>query len=314
MPDGLPDKRDNRSSAMVDAPMIAGLELGGTKCVAILASGPDDVMDEVRIPTTTPGETLDALERALARWGGFAAIGVGSFGPVAVDPAATDYGFITTTPKPGWAHTDVVGRLRATFGVPVGFHTDVVGAALAEGQWGAAAGLPDHAYVTIGTGVGVGLVAAGRALSGMTHPELGHLRPPRMRGDDWIGACPFHGDCVEGLASGPAIAARTGVRAQDLPADHPAWEPVAHALAQLCHGLVMTGVPRRIVIGGGVGMGVPHLLPRIRRLLHDSVAGYVVTAELNDLNTFVVPPHFGERAGPLGSIVLGQQALSLTTL
>ena len=297
---------------MDEAPLIAGLELGGTKCVAILGSGPDDIQDEVRFPTTSPAETLAALETAMLRWGGFAAIGVGSFGPIAVDPAAADYGSITTTPKPGWAHTDIIGRLRARFGVPVGFHTDVVGAALAEGQWGAAAGLGDHAYVTVGTGIGVGLVTGGHALSGMTHPELGHLRPVRLRGDDWIGACPFHGDCVEGLASGPAIAARTGLRAQDLPADHPGWEPVAHALAQLCHALAMTGVPRRIVIGGGVGTGAAHLLPRIRTLLHDSIASYVVTPELNDLETFLVSPHFGDRAGPLGAIVLGRQALSLT--
>ena len=294
---------------MTDAPLIAGLELGGTKCVAVLGSGPDDIQDEWRLPTTTPAETLDVLQKVLESWGGFAAIGVASFGPVQVDPAASDYGSITVTTKPNWSHTDIVRRLRARFGVPVGFHTDVVGAALGEGMWGATAGLADHAYVTVGTGIGAGLIAGGEPVDGMTHSELGHLRPVRVRGDDWTGVCPFHGDCVEGLASGPAIAARTGFKGEDLPADHPAWVPVGHALAQLCHALVMTGVPRRIVLGGGVMVGTPHLFPRVRKLLHDSLGGYLVTPELDDLNAYVVPPRLGGRAGPLGAIVLGRQAL-----
>ncbi len=295
---------------MTDAPLIAGLELGGTKCIALLGTGPDDVQDERRIPTTTPAETLAALEAVLDGWGGFAAIGVASFGPVSLDPHTSDYGSITVTTKPGWAHTDIVRRLRARFEVPVGFHTDVVGAALAEGQWGAAAGLADHAYVTVGTGIGVGLIAGDAAVQGMTHPELGHFRPHRLRGDEWSGACPFHGDCCEGLASGPAIAARTGVAAPDLPADHPAWLPTAHAIAQLCAALVLTGVPRRIVIGGGVMVGTPHLFPRVRKALGDTLGGYLVTPELADLDTYLVPPRLGNRAGPLGAIVLGAQALA----
>ncbi len=295
---------------MTDPPLIAGLELGGTKCIAVLGTGPDDVQDERNIPTTTPAETLGALESVLDGWSGFAAIGVASFGPVALDPHAVDYGSITITTKPGWSHTDIVRRLRARFAVPVGFHTDVVGAALGEGQWGASAGLADHAYVTVGTGIGVGLVAGNAPVTGMTHPELGHLRPRRFPGDDWTGACPFHGDCCEGLASGPAIAARTGIAAPDLPADHPAWTPTAHAIAQLCHALVMTGVPRRIVMGGGVMVGTPHLFPRVRKLLHDSLGGYLVTPELGDLDSYVVPPHLGNRAGPLGAIVLGGRAFA----
>ena len=294
---------------MTDAPLIAGLELGGTKCVAMLGTGPEEVQDERRVPTTTPVETLAALETILEGWGGFAAIGVASFGPVQVDRHASDYGSVTTTPKPGWAHVDIVRRLRARFGVPVGFHTDVVGAALAEGRWGAAAGLRDHAYVTVGTGIGVGLLADGVPVQGMTHPELGHFRPRRLRGDDWTGACPFHGDCCEGLASGPAIAARTGIAAPDLPADHPAWLPTAHAIAQLCAALALTGVPRRIVLGGGVMVGTPHLFPRVRKLLGESLGGYLVTPELADLDTYVVPPRLGNRAGPLGAIVLGAEAL-----
>jgi fructokinase len=278
--------------------------------VALLGTGPDDVRDEQRLPTTAPAETLGALETVLDKWGGFAAIGVASFGPVALDPHRAEYGSITVTSKPGWSRTDIARRLERRFAVPVGFHTDVVGAALAEGRWGAAAGLRDHAYVTVGTGIGVGLVAGDAPVTGMTHQELGHLRPHRIRGDEWTGACPFHGDCCEGLASGPAIAARTGIAASDLPADHPAWVPTAHALAQLCHALVLTGVPRRIVMGGGVMVGTPHLFPRVRKLLHDSLGGYLVAPELDDLDSYVVPPRLGNRAGPLGALVLGEQALA----
>ncbi len=293
-----------------NSPVVVGLELGGTKCIAILGSGPDDVQDEVRVPTTTRTETLAALEAVLDQWSGFAAIGIASFGPVSVDRAAADWGSITTTPKPGWANAPVAPRLAARYRLPVGFHTDVVGAALGEGTYGAAMGLADYAYMTVGTGIGVGLVAGGVPVAGMTHPELGHLRPLRVKGDDWPGICPFHGACVEGLASGPAIAARTGTPAPDLPADDPAWELVAHAIAQACATVVLTGVPRRIVIGGGVMVGTPHLLPRVRRMLHDSLAGYLVTSDLAELDSYVVPPRLGGRAGPLGALVLAHSALT----
>ena len=292
-----------------DAPLIAGIELGGTKCIAILARGPDAIEDEVRIPTTRPAETLAAIEDVLARWKRFAALGIASFGPVSIDHYSPDYGQITVTPKPGWAHTDVARRLAAATGVPTGFHTDVVGAALAEARWGAAKGLADIAYVTVGTGIGAGLIAGGRPVDGLTHGEFGHLRPVRFAGDDWVGACAFHGACVEGLAAGPAIAARTGRAAEDLAADHPAWDGVAHALAQLCHALVLTGVPRRIVMGGGVTVGVPHLLPRIRTALTKSLAGYMPLPEIALTDSFVVPAALGGQAGPLGAVVLGTQAL-----
>ncbi|MGY4398220.1 fructokinase [Sphingomonas sp. UYAg733] len=293
------------TSAPPIAPLIAGIELGGTKCNCILATGPDDIRETVRVPTTTPAETLAAIEAVLARWSGFAALGIGSFGPVSLDRAAADYGFITATTKPGWSNTDVGMRLARFTGVPMAFQTDVVGAALGEGRWGAARGLSDYAYITVGTGVGIGLVAGGMPIAG----ELGHVRPVRMAGDAWPGVCVFHGDCVEGLASGPAIAARAGAPASDLPADHPAWDYVAHTLAQLLHTLVLSGVPRRIVMGGGVMTGVPHLFPRIRTLLAESLGDYAALAELSDLDAFVVAPELGNDAGPLGAIVLGSHAL-----
>lgn len=289
--------------------VIAGVELGGTKVVCILASGPTQVEDEVRLPTMRPEETLPAVERVLDGWRGFGAIGIASFGPVSIDRNAADWGHVGVTTKPNWSGADIGPRLRRRYGVPVGFHSDVVGAALAEAEWGAAQGLPDMAYVTVGTGVGAGLIAGGRPVDGLTHSELGHLRPVRLAGDDWVGVCPFHGACVEGLASGPALGARTGRPGAEIPADDPVWEPVAHALAQLAHALVLTGVPRRIVWGGGV-MTSGHLLPAMRRMLRDSLGGYLPFPEVTDGDTFLVPAALGGRAGPLGAILLGRQALA----
>ncbi len=290
-------------------PLLAGVELGGTKCIAMLARGPDAIEDEVRIPTTTPGETVAAIEATLDRWRGFAALGIASFGPISINPHASDYGQITSTPKPGWAHTDIARRLGASTGVPTAFHTDVVGAALGEVRWGAGRGLADLAYATVGTGVGVGMIAGGRPVDGMTHMEFGHIRPVRLPADDWIGTCPFHGGCVEGLASGSAIRARAGTPAETLKVDDPVWDGVVHALAQLCHALVATGVPQRIIMGGGVMVGSDHLFPRIRTSLIKSLAGYFPAPSVGDVDTYIVPPALGGRAGPLGAILLGAQAL-----
>lgn len=294
----------------MSSPLVAGVELGGTKVICVLGSGPDDVRDTVTIPTTTPEQTLGAVDAVLLRWSGYEALGIASFGPVSLDPADPTHGFITATPKPGWSHTDVGARLARVAGVPTGFDSDVAGAALGEGRWGAARTVADHAYVTVGTGLGVGLVLGGTPVSGLTHSELGHIRPVRLAGDDWAGACPFHGDCLEGLASGTAIRARTGIAAQDLAVDDPAWDGVAHALAQLCHMLVLTGIPRRIVMGGGVMVGTPHLFGRIQAKLLESLAGYVSARGLLPIEAFVVPAELGGMAGPLGAIELGVRALS----
>jgi fructokinase len=290
--------------------LIAGIELGGTKCICILATGPDDIRDEVRIPTTTPGETLGAIEAVLGRWSGYEALGIASFGPVSIGPGAANYGFITATTKPGWTNTDVARRLARCAGVPIGFDSDVAGAALGEGRWGAARDVADHAYITVGTGIGVGLVLGGKTTSGLTHPELGHIRPARLAGDDWAGICSFHGDCAEGLASGSAIAARTGTPAQELAVDHPAWDGVAHVIAQLIHTLVLTGIPRRVVMGGGVMTGMPHLFPLIRAKLIASLGGYGATSSIEPIDAYVVPAALGNNAGPLGAVVLGRQALA----
>lgn len=289
-------------------PLVAGVELGGTKVNCILARGPDAIEEEVRIPTTSSAETMPAIEAVLDRWRGIAGIGVATFGPLQVDRSAPDWGSVTVTAKPGWMNVDIASRWERRYGVPVGFHTDVVGAALAEARWGAAAGLADMAYVTVGTGIGVGLVSRGKPLDGLTHQELGHIRPVRLPGDDWIGVCPYHGACYEGLASGPAIRARAGRSAETLAADDPIWDGVVHVLGQLLHMLVQTGVPRRVVFGGGVMVGMPHLYPRIREAMLKSLGGFSLLPEVALADSYVVPAALGARAGPLGAILLGQQA------
>ena len=288
---------------------IAGVELGGTKCVCVLSQDGATIVEARRIATADPVTTMAGIEEALDSWGGFDAIGIASFGPIGIDRAAPSYGHITATTKPDWADTDVAGRLQRRYGVPTGFHTDVVGAGLAEGQWGAAKGLADHAYITIGTGVGVGLIAGNKPVVGLTHSELGHIRPVRIVGDDWPGICTFHGDCVEGLASGPAIEARAGVAANEIAEHSPIWPQVAHPIAQLCHTLVLTGIPRRIVFGGGVALGVPWLLPMVRRMLDESIGSYGDRALLGDLGQYVVAAALGAEAGPMGAILLGKHAL-----
>jgi fructokinase len=287
----------------------AGVELGGTKCVVMLARGRDEVLDREVVPTTLPEETLERIGRTLSRWQseqGFEALGVASFGPVELDVRSPTYGHITSTPKPGWEGTDVAGPLRRAAGVATAFDTDVNGAALAEMRWGAGQGLDDFAYVTVGTGVGVGLIVNGRPTRGFAHCELGHIRVARLTGDEFSGSCPFHGDCVEGLASGPSLEARVGAGAvAGLSSDDPVWQSVAWALAQLCHAIVCAAAPRAIAIGGGVLENQPHLIERIETMLVDSLNGYM---KLPD-GPYVRAPALGSNAGPLGAIALAMTAL-----
>ncbi|MFN3931547.1 MAG: ROK family protein [Brevundimonas sp.] len=289
-------------------PVIAGVELGGTKCVCLLATGPDDVRDQVQIATTTPEETLGEIRKVLARWyqgPGFSALGVGSFGPLELDRRRPDFGSIVTTPKPGWNNTDLT-CLAEGFDGPVGINTDVNGAALAEGRWGAAQGLRSFAYVTVGTGIGVGSIVNGQSVHGLGHGEAGHVRVGRIVSDNWPGSCPYHGDCVEGLAAGPALEARTGRRGETLAADDPAWEMVVQALGGLLHTLVLTTAPERILIGGGIFAGQEHLFPRLRQALLRSLAGYATAQRIAGMiDDFVTPPGLGTMAGPLGAVAIG---------
>jgi fructokinase len=289
--------------------IYAGVEMGGTKCVCILGSDPGDIRAQEVLPTGEPAATLGAIAQVLERWqatlGKFEAIGVASFGPLDLRRESRTYGRIGTTPKERWTGIDLAGFFSERFAVPVGFTTDVIGAALAEGRWGSARGLTDYAYITVGTGVGVGMVVAGRPVLGCHHPELGHVRVVRAAADHWPGSCRFHGDCVEGLASGPAIEARSGGLAVDLPEDSPIWDTVAHALGQLAHILVVSVAPQRILIGGGVLSAQPHLFPRIRSCFATSLNGYLDIPQVTSgLEQYIGPPGLGTRAGPLGALAL----------
>ena len=296
-------------------PLLGGVELGGTKCICLMGTGPDHIREQRTIPTTDDAEaTLAEIERTLLDWqrriGAMAALGIASFGPVDLAARSPTYGFITSTPKRGWRRTDVGQRLARTFRVPVGFDTDVNGAALAEGRWGAARGLTDFAYITVGTGIGVGVVAAGRPIGGITHPELGHIRVARQSGDTWPGACSFHGDCLEGLAAGPSIEKRLGIRAEHLAPDHPVWELFVHALAQLLHTLVLASAPQRILLGGGIMNAQQHLFDRLRHELQRSLNHYVELPQLEaGIDQYIQPPGLGALAGPLGALALAQEAL-----
>jgi fructokinase len=291
------------------APLIAGIELGGTKCIALLGTGPGEVRAQQVIPTTDPATTLAAIEAVLDGWT-FDAIGVASFGPLQLDTGAPDYGAITATTKPGWSGTDLVRRLEARHGKPIGFQTDVNGAALAEGRWGAARGMATHAYLTIGTGVGVGLVAGGRPVQGVAHGEAGHMRVPRAPGDTYAGWCRFHGDCVEGLISGPALAERFGCPGKELPDEGPEWDLFVHDLSGLLHNLVTIAAPERIAIGGGVIAAREHLFPRLRVRLAESLGDYgSLAGYAGELDERLGPPGLGAMAGPLGALAVGLNAV-----
>jgi fructokinase len=294
-------------------PLIAAVEAGGTKFVCALGTASDDLCALTRIPTTSPGETLGevidwfrAAERDHGRGGRIAAVGVATFGPADVNRDSKSFGFITTTPKPGWANVDLLGTLRGAFPVPAGFDTDVNGAALAEWRWGAGASSDSVLYLTVGTGIGGGLCLRGRPLHGLGHPEMGHVFVRRSaEADSFPGTCPYHGDCLEGVASGPAIAARWGRPADELPDDHPAWrQHTDHLAVALCQFICVLS-PQVIVIGGGVGSR-RQLFEPLRNTVAGLINGYVPLPE-------IVPPGLGDRAGVLGALALGMDALSSRT-
>lgn len=291
-----------------------GIELGGTKCVAAVGGADGRITATRRVPTTTPDATLSALVDFFAadtrEHGPLEALGIGSFGPADLDPSSPRYGHVTTTPKVGWQNVDVVGAFRAAFDVPIAFDTDVNAAALGEWRHGAAQGLDSVLYLTVGTGIGGGVVIHGRPLHGLLHPEMGHVRVPHdLAADPFRGLCPYHRDCLEGLASGPAMAARWGQPAETLPASHPAWALEARYLAAALQGFVCTLSPHRIVIGGGVASH-PGLLPRVRAELQQQLNGYVqAPAILDAMDRYVVAPGLDDRSGVVGALVLAETAL-----
>ena len=290
------------------SPLIGAIEAGGTKFVLATGTGPDDLREVERIPTTTPAETVgrcvDYFLAAQERHGKLAALGIGTFGPAGVDRDAADWGFITTTPKPGWQQSDLAGPLGRALGVPVAFDTDVNAAGYGEWLWGVGRGCEVVLYLTIGTGIGGGAIIHGSPLHGLLHPEMGHIRipkPAKLAG--FAGACPWHGDCLEGLASGPALAARWGRAAEELPPEHEAWEAEAECLAAACASFACTLSPQRIILGGGV-MEVTGLLRQVRAKTRALLAGYLPHPLIAG-DGWIVPPGLGNRAGILGALALG---------
>ncbi len=286
------------------------IEAGGTKFVCGVGTGPDD-LTLGSFPTSSPEVTIETVSRFFRDHvgQGLSAVGVGSFGPVDLHPESPTYGYITSTPKRGWQHYDFAGAVRRALGVPVGFDTDVNAAALGEARWGAGKGIPDFLYLTVGTGIGGGAVVHGSVVHGLLHPEVGHIRIPHdLARDPYPGGCPYHADCLEGLASGPAMQARWGVPAQELPVDHPGWALEAHYLALGLVTWVCTLSPQRIVMGGGV-MEQQHLFPMVRRELTILLNGYIQASALrDDIEHYVVPPGLGNRAGVLGALILAEEA------
>jgi len=289
--------------------IFGGVETGGTWVVCALGTGPDDIVAQETFATGEPGPTLERIADFFERGPRPAAIGVGSFGPVDLDRRSPTWGHVTSTPKPGWAHTPVAPVLRERLGIPVNFDTDVTAAAVGEHRWGAATGVDHVCYLTVGTGIGAGILIEGRPLHGLIHPEVGHLRIPHDRErDPFAGSCPSHGDCWEGLAAGGAIAARWDAKPRELPDDHPAWELEAEYVAAGILAIVLVASPQRVVAGGGV-MDRPGLLPAVRARLVALNAGYLETSMVgDDVNGYVVAPALGDRAGVLGAIALAQSA------
>jgi fructokinase len=295
--------------------VFGGVEAGGTKFVCVIGTGPDDIAETARIDVAGPAETIEAaldfFRRAVAAGTRLDAIGIGSFGPVELRRSNPRYGFITTTPKPGWSGTDVLGPFAKALAIPIGFDTDVNAAALAEGRWGAARGLASFVYLTLGTGIGSGAVVDGRLLYGLGHPETGHIAVPRRPGDTYEGICPFHGDCFEGMASGPAIGARFGRRAEHLEgADQAAAaELVGFYLAAGVRSITYTLAPERVVVGGGLS-AMPGMLDAARAELRVQLNGYPGLTEHAEPG-FLVAAELGGNAGPAGTLILAAQAAQL---
>ncbi len=286
---------------------LGGIETGGSKWHCAVGTGPGDLLATETIPTTTPRETIARAVAFFERAGPVRALGIGSFGPLDHDPASPTWGHITTTPKPGWANTDVGQELRRRLGVPVAFDTDVNAAALAELRWGAAQGLDTFCYITIGTGIGGGAIVNGRLLHGLRHPEFGHLRLPHdAELDPFPGVCPYHGDCWEGLASGRALEARFGRPPHELDGRDDVWELEARYVALGLVSVISVLSPQRIVVGGGVSTA-PALLPRVRAQVAALLNGYLSADEVGvAIDGFIVPPALGGRSGVLGAIALAE--------
>lgn len=281
--------------------MIAAMELGGTKTVVAIGASDGTLIEEMRFPTSSPAETFATAIAWISGKGVPEALGIAAFGPVQIHPKASNWGEMLPTPKPNWSGFSITGPLLQAFpGVKIRLETDVNAACLAEARLGAAAGLENVAYITIGTGIGAGILCDGRLLHGALHPEFGHVLLPRKSGDVFPGICPFHGACLEGMASGPAIARRWGMPGGDLPQDHPAWDTEAWYLAHGILALLAIAPPERVIIGGGVSQA-QGLHEKTEALVRKLAAGYFPAV---NHAPFVVPPMFDQEAGIRGALLL----------
>jgi fructokinase len=291
---------------MSETSLYGGIEGGGTKFACAVGRDPENILDEMRFPTTTPGETIQrASEFFLPYLGQLRGIGLGSFGPVDLDPGSPTYGYITTTPKPHWANKNILGMLRQQLKIPITMDMDVAAAAMGEFKWGASQGLDPCLYLTIGTGIGGGFIVNGKPFRGLVSLEMGHIRIPHdPELDPFSGSCPYHKDCFEGLASGPAIQARMGKRAESLADDDPFWELEAGYVANALTNYILTFAPKMIVLGGGV-MQKSFLFGKIRKKVYELLNHYLNHETLvNNLDEYIVPPLLGSRSGVLGGIAL----------
>lgn len=293
--------------------IFGAIEGGGTKFNCLLARNPADILAEIRIPTTSPQDTLDKVVNFFKTESErlnepLESIGIGCFGPLNLNSQSPAFGAIAATPKPGWSNAPVFRTIQSAFDLPVVIDTDVNAAAIGEATWGAGAGLSDFVYFTIGTGIGAGVIVNSKPVHGLIHPEVGHiLLPQDTRLDPFTGVCPFHPNCFESLATGPAIARRWGVAAETLPPDHPAWELEAHYIALALHTVICALSPQRIILGGGV-MQQSQLFPLIRQKVKLSINGYVQSpAILQAIDTYIVPPGLGTRSGVLGALAMAMQ-------
>ena len=292
-------------ASTIPSKLYAGIEAGGTKFNCVIGTDPRTILRRTKIATTTPEETLAAVKdwfvQQSLELGAVSALGIACFGPLDLKPSSSKYGYITATPKAHWSNTEIAGYFQRHFGIPVGFDTDVNGSALGEHLYGAAKDIDDFVYVTIGTGVGAGVFINGRPLTGMVHPELGHIRLPKKAADSFDGNCAFHGDCLEGLVSGPAIEARWNCIAALLPQEHPAWDLEAHYLALMCVNIAMSYSPQRIILGGGV-MDQSHLFGVIRAKFAQLMSGYMLPDI--ELEEFIVAPGLPGFSGEVGALAL----------
>jgi fructokinase len=293
---------------MIKMHYYAGIEAGGTKFRCIIASGPDHIIADATFQTTIPEETLpqviNFIKQSVATTGvQLVAAGLSCFGPVDLEPSSATFGYITTTPKLKWRNFPILNYIRDALQLPMKFETDVNGAAIGEGKWGAAHGISDFVYITVGTGIGGGIIQHGKPLYGMTHPEIGHMKIQPHPEDSFSGNCPYHTTCLEGLANAPALAERWKVDPSVLPDDHPAWKFEAYYLGQAIHNLILVCAPKRIILGGGV-LKRQGLIEKVRLQSKAILNGYVETPYLDDMDTFVLPPALGDLSGALGAIAM----------